>query len=791
MSSSLQLPKNVEDALLQSDPSTSRRNFLKSSGALILTVGANTIFGSKVRAQSMDSGPFTDPDFLELDTWIVIHPDNTASFFVGKTDGGQGTGTAFRQMMCDELDIAYDKTDLVMGSTDTTPDQGGSGGSDGVERDGWPMRRVAAEARRVLLRLASEHLSIPVTDLTANNAVISSKSDASKSVTYAELIGGRTFDVSLKGENVNATTGEANVKSVSELNVIGQSIQRYDIPAKVDGSLTWAVDVKLPGMVHARNIRPTLAGATLGSIDESSVSDTPGFIRIVSRGNYVAVVCEREEQAIIAARLLKVDWQAPSESAFPASENLFDYMRNAAIAANSVSDVTGEPDSALGAAEQVIEAEYQVPFQGHTAIGPAHALADPSDGQMTIYSNDMKSYGLRRGVAKFLSIPEEQVRVVYMDGPQVYGRTAADDAGFEAAFLANELGRPVRIQWMRYEETAWDTKGPAYTFKLRGGLDAQGKVVALDYAARSADFNHLGYNQADTVLIAQLMGIRPAKPAEGRAVTPSIKYSIPNQRMTADVVSLPLIWETPLRTGNLRDPNGPQVTFAFESFIDELASAANADPVQFRLDLLSASDEDDLLRKARSIATLNAAAERFGWDTRPSPKPSTSELDSPVVTGRGLGYTYRNGTVVALIAEVEVNRTTGHVWVKRMVCGHDCGLVINPAGLSHTVECGILHGVSRALWEEVQFDTEKVKSVDWVSYPSLRHSDTPESIEIVQVNGDPNPNRDDLPHYGAGEASHKPVIAAVANAIFDATGIRLRQPPFRKERVLEALQTKT
>jgi nicotinate dehydrogenase subunit B len=791
MSSSLQLPKNVEDALLQSDPSTSRRNFLKSSGALILTVGANTIFGSKVRAQSMDSGPFTDPDFLELDTWIVIHPDNTASFFVGKTDGGQGTGTAFRQMMCDELDIAYDKTDLVMGRTDTTPDQGGSGGSDGVERDGWPMRRVAAEARRVLLRLASEHLSIPVTDLTANNAVISSKSDASKSVTYAELIGGRTFDVSLKGENVNATTGEANVKSVSELNVIGQSIQRYDIPAKVDGSLTWAVDVKLPGMVHARNIRPTLAGATLGSIDESSVSDTPGFIRIVSRGNYVAVVCEREEQAIIAARLLKVDWQAPSESAFPASENLFDYMRNAAIAANSVSDVTGEPDSALGAAEQVIEAEYQVPFQGHTAIGPAHALADPSDGQMTIYSNDMKSYGLRRGVAKFLSIPEEQVRVVYMDGPQVYGRTAADDAGFEAAFLANELGRPVRIQWMRDEETAWDTKGPAYTFKLRGGLDAQGKVVALDYAARSADFNHLGYNQADTVLIAQLMGIRPAKPAEGRAVTPSIKYSIPNQRMTADVVSLPLIWETPLRTGNLRDPNGPQVTFAFESFIDELASAANADPVQFRLDLLSASDEDDLLRKARSIATLNAAAERFGWDTRPSPKPSTSELDSPVVTGRGLGYTYRNGTVVALIAEVEVNRTTGHVWVKRMVCGHDCGLVINPAGLSHTVECGILHGVSRALWEEVQFDTEKVKSVDWVSYPSLRHSDTPESIEIVQVNGDPNPNRDDLPHYGAGEASHKPVIAAVANAIFDATGIRLRQPPFRKERVLEALQTKT
>lgn len=791
MSKTLQLPKTVEDALLQANPSTSRRNFLKSSGALILSVGVNAIPGGKVLAQTTDSGPYTDPDFLQLDTWIVIHPDNTASFFVGKTDGGQGTGTAFRQMMCDELDIAYDKTNLVMGSTDTTPDQGGSGGSDGVERDGWPMRRVAAEGRRVLLGLASDHLEIPITELVVSNATITGNNDPSKSVTYAELIGGRTFNVSLTGENVNATTGVANVKPVSDLNVIGQSIQRYDIPAKVDGSLTWAVDVKLPGMVHARNVRPPLVGATLRSIDESSVADTLGFIRVVSRGNYVAVVCEREEQAISAARQLQVDWAAPAEAPFPASDDLFDYMRSATIAANSASDVTGDPDSALEAAEHLIEAEYEVPYQGHTAIGPAHALADPSDGQMTIYSNDMKSYGLRRGVAKFLGIAEEQVRVIYMDGPQVYGRTAADDAGFEAAFLAHELGRPVRVQWMRDEETAWDTKGPAYTFKLRGGLDGQGKLVALEYAARAADYNHVGYNQADTILIAQLMGIRPSEPAKGRSVTPSIKYAIANQRMTADIVSLPLIWETPLRTGNLRDPNGPQVTFAFESFIDELAAVASADPVQFRLDLLTSSDEDDLLRRARSIATLNAAAESFGWETRPSPKPQMSEPGSPVVTGRGLGYTFRNGTVVALIAEVEVNRTTGHIWVKRLVCGHDCGLVINPAGLSHTVECGILHGLSRALWEEVQFDTEKIKSVDWVSHPSLRHSDIPETIEIVQVNGDPNPDRPDLPHYGAGEASHKPVIAAVANAIYDATGVRLRRPPFRKERVLAAIHAQT
>ncbi|HEX7081510.1 MAG TPA: molybdopterin cofactor-binding domain-containing protein [Gammaproteobacteria bacterium] len=785
MSTALALPEAVEDALRRVNPSLSRRSFLKSSGAVVVSVGIGAIPGGNVLAQAGGRGPYPDPDFRQLDTWIVIHPDNTATFFVGKTDGGQGTGTAFRQMMCDELDIAYDKTRLVMGRTDMTPDQGGSGGSDAIERDGWPMRRVAAEARRVLLELGSEHLDAPVAELTVRDGVISPASDPSRSVTYAELIGGKRFDVTLTGRDIDATTGEAAVKPVNELRVVGQSVRRYDIPAKVDGSLTWAVDMKLPGMLHARNVRPPFAGARLRGIDESSVADVPGFVRVVSRGNYVAVVCEREEQAIQAARQLKVDWAPPAEAPFPSSAGLFDYIRNATPTSSRGPEVTGDPDAALASAATVIEADYEVPFQGHTAIGPAHALADPSDNQLTIYSNDMKSYGLRRGVAEFLGLSPERVRVIYMDGPQVYGRTAADDVGFEAAFLAHELGRPVRVQWMRHEETAWDTKGPAYTFKLRGGLDAEGRLVALEYEARAVDYNHIGYNEPDTVLIAQLMGIRPDKPAEGRAETPSVLYAIPHRRITAHVVALPLIWETPLRTGNLRDPNGPQVTFAFESFIDELAAAAKADPAKFRLDMIAASPEDRVFRRARSLAALRAALEVYGWDERPSPKPRDS---GPILTGRGLAYTYRSNTVVATIAEVEVNRETGRVWVKRLVCAHDCGLVINPEGLRRTVECGMLHGLSRALWEEVQFDTEKVLSVDWATHPSLRHSDTPETIDVVLVNGDPNPNRPDLPHYGAGEASHKPVIAAVANAIHDATGVRLRRPPFRKERVLAALR---
>jgi CO/xanthine dehydrogenase Mo-binding subunit len=784
MSPGPHFPQAIQDAL-HCVASTSRRDFLKASGALVVSLGVSPNAFAATAGSGGPAGPYPDPDFRQLDTWIVIHPDNSATFYVGKTDGGQGTGTAFRQMMCDELDIAYDKTSLVMGSTDITPDQGGSGGSDAIETDGWPMRRVAAEARRALLELAGKRLNAPVSDLAVKDATIALKSDPAKSVTYAELVGGKRFNIALTGNNIDATRGLAEVKPVNELRVVGQSPQRYDIPAKVDGSLSWAVDMKVPGMVHARNVRPPVAGAALRSVDESSVAGMPGFVRVVRQGNYLAVICEREEQAIRAARQLKVQWQPPATAPFPASDELFGYMRRAPSTSKSELEVQGDPDAALAGAKLVLEAEYEVPFQGHTAIGPAHALADPSNDQMTIHSNDMKSYGLRNGIAQFLNMPRERVRVVYMNGPQVYGRTAADDAGFEAAYLAHELGRPVRLQWMRNEETGWDTKGPAYVFKLRGGLDAKGRLVALDYDACAVDYNHVGYNEPDTVLIAQLMGRRPKNPAKGAAATPSDMYAIANRRSTTRVVGLPMIWETPLRTGNLRDPNGPQVTFASESFIDELAAAAKADPVQFRLDLLADAPDDKAFRRARSIAAVRAAAKAYDWDPRPSPKkPATGEP----LTGRGIAYTYRGRTIAATIAEVEVNRQTGRVWVKRLVCAHDCGLVINPEGLKRTIECAMLHGLSRALWEEVRFDNEKVTSVDWLSHPSLRHSDTPQTIDVVLVNGDPHPDRSDLAPYGAGEASHKPVIAAVANAIHDATGVRLRRPPFRKERVLAALK---
>ncbi|MEZ4416369.1 MAG: molybdopterin cofactor-binding domain-containing protein [Gemmatimonadota bacterium] len=770
--------------------STSRRDFLKASGLFVLSFSGGGALRPTPAARGgrggAAAGPYPDPDYLQLDSWLVVHEDGSATFYVGKTDGGQGTGTAFRQLMCDELDIAYDRTTLVMGRTDLTVDQGGSGGSDAIERDAVPARRVAAEARRVLLELAAEHFQVTTEQLSVREGVIWLTREPARRVTYGELVGARRFDVALRGDNVNETTGQAPLKAVQDLRLTGQSIPRYDIPAKVDGSLQWAVDVRLPGMVHARHVRPPAAGASVIAIDESSVRDLPGFLRVIHRGNYIAVLCEREEQAIEAAGRLDVTWSVPAGAPFPSSEDLFSYLRRTSPEPGRPPRAVGDPDGALAAAATVIEASYDVPFQGHTAIGPAHGLADPSDGQLTIYTNDMKPYSLRTGVADFLGLPRDQVRVIWMDGPQLYGRTAADDAGFEAAYLAHEMGRPVRVQWSREEETAWDTKGPAFAFDLRGGLDASGKLVALDYRARVADYAHVGYNEPDTVLIAQLMGIRPARPSPGGASPPDESYHIPSRRQDTAVVRFPLAFETPLRTGNLRDPGGPQVTFAGESFIDELAAAAGRDPVEFRLDLLRASsDDDEAFLRTRAIAVIEAAAREYGWTARPSVQQIGSER---ILTGRGIAYAHRARTVVAEIAEVDVDRETGAVRVRRMVCAHDCGLVVNPDGVRSAIQGNLLHGLSRTLFEEVRFDTEKVTSVDWRTHPTLRHQDAPERIDIVLVNGDPNPARPDLPAYGAGEPSHRPVGAAVANAIFDATGVRLRRLPLRPERVKAALE---
>ena len=345
----------------------SRRDFLRESGFLFVSGSALSMTDviALVGNTEQPTGPYPDVDFLKLDSWIVIRPDNTATFFVGKTDLGQGTGTAFRQIMSDELDIKFENTTCVMGSTDITVDQGGSGGSDALQTDGYPMRRVAAEARRVLLEMAAEHFGVPATSLRVSDGVVSTNNGdtAEKEITYGELIGGRKFNVTLSGRNVDATTGKAPLKAVQAMKNVGRSPRRDDIPAKVDGTQRWAVDMKVPGMLHARNVRPPMVGATLKAIDASSVSNVPGVVKVVSRGNYVAVVCEREEHAIRAARQLKVEWTPPATAPFPASNDLFSYMRSTTPSSTGEPAVTGDVAAAISGAATVVEAKYDVPFQ--------------------------------------------------------------------------------------------------------------------------------------------------------------------------------------------------------------------------------------------------------------------------------------------------------------------------------------------------------------------------------------------------------------------------------------------
>jgi nicotinate dehydrogenase subunit B len=777
---------------------TSRRNFLKRSGLLVVGFSmaslTETVPGTEAAGAPQAAGPYlaAGPDPKQVDSFIAIAADGTATLFFGKTDNGQGTGTALRQMMADELDVAYENTRIIMGDSQLTVDQGGSSASSSISQAGPSVRRVCAEARRVLLEMASKRWNVSANELAASNGVITAMSDSSKKIGYGQLIGGQRFNTTLTWNgmygNALSVSGVAKLKPVQELRAVGKPIHRDEIPLMATGRYTYNIDVKVPGMVHGRSVKPPIPGSKLMGVDESSVKNIPGFIKVVTRGNYVGVVCQREEQAIKAAQQLKVNWQTPATANFPTSEGLYDYMRKAPSLADSKNE-NGNVDMALANAAKVIEATYEFPFNSHASFTPACAVADPTNGELKIWSGTQKIYDTRRGIAELLGMPVEKVRATWVHGPGSYGRNEAGDVGYEAALLASQVGRPVRLQWTRSDATAWDPKGPAGVFKMKAGLDAQGNLVALDYDSTWANANNWVASRETgplETLVGQMTGARSTTLRNGNIASPAQGYDIPNKRVTTHSVALGLPWESPLRVSNLRQPQSPQTTFAGESFIDEIAAALRADPIQFRLKYRPATDNAG---RVRAIAVLKAAAETYGWDTRPSPK---TRGNGPIVIGRGISAPSGggNGTLVATIAEVEVNLQTGNVRVKRLVCAHDCGLVINPDGLRNVVEGNLIQSASRVLKEEVTFDRMKVTSVDWVTYPILRHVDVPDKIDIVIVNGDPNPNRPDLPHLSAGEPSTGPTSAAIANAIFDATGVRIRRAPFTPERVKAALNQK-
>jgi nicotinate dehydrogenase subunit B len=548
--------------------------------------------------------------------------------------------------------------------------------------------------------------------------------------------------------------------------VVGKSVPRADLRDKLMAQEIYNTDIRVPGMLHGRLIRPPVAGAVPVKVDRAAVAHLPD-VQVIWRDGLLGVVAGKEWHAVKAARDLRVEWSSPA-AAFPALDALYDAIEAATPVASGGAAPVGDVQGALARASTVVSATYHWPFQSHASMGPACALADVQADHATIWTGDQKPHYIRDGVAALLGLPPEKVHGIWLRGPGSYGRNDGGDAALDAAYLSKAVGRPVRVQGMRADGTAWDPKCPASVHQVSAGLDASGEVIALRYRSKAFSRENIASHPDDPAqsLTGQLTGM-PVK-TKHAFDAPEEGYDFANRDLGWEVVPPLLERASPLRTSHLRDPLGPQLNFASESFIDELAFATDTDPVEFRL---------RYLKDKRGIAVIEAAAKHAQWTPRPA---GGAKAATEVVTGRGIAFARRKNTRVAAIAEVEVNRRTGRIWPRRWTVAHDCGLIVNPDNLRRVIEGNILHATSRALFEEVRFNPQTVTSVDWLSYPILEMRDAPEQIDIVLLD-----HPDELP-LGAGEPATRPVAAAIANAVFDATGIRLRQAPLSAERVKAA-----
>jgi CO/xanthine dehydrogenase Mo-binding subunit len=686
-------------------------------------------------------------------------------------DMGHGLHVAIGQIVAEELDVPFKSVKVYMGDTATSVNQGGASGSTGIQMGGKQMRMAAAEARRVLLEMAASQLSIPADKLIIADGVVSATDDKAKRISYAQLIGGKYFNVQLDWNkqygNALYAPGKAQPKKPSEHKIVGQPIKREDVAPKVFAQEDFVTDIKVPGMVHGRMIRPSVAGAVPVKIDESSIKDIPGAKVVWDKG-FLGVVADKEWDAIQAAQKLKVEW-SQVDAPFPEQASLYDHIRKASVRKRNIEKENGNVDEAFKNAAKVIEAEYEWPFQSHASMGPACALVEIKDGLVTCWSGTQKSHFVQQGLASTLGVPLENVHVVWKTGPGSYGRNDADDCAMDTAVLAKAVGKPVRLQYMRDQGTGWDPKGPASVHKVRAAIDASGKVTAYEFMSKAfsrVDVDTNGSKPFDT-LAGQTRG-GDLKSGDGFGI-PAESYAFDNKRAGWETIPPLLERSSPLRTSHLRDPVGPQIHFASESFIDEVAAALNADPIEFRR---------RHVKEPRDITLLKTVAEKSGWQSRPSPRRDQA---GNKVSGRGIAYSQRNGTRVAIVAEVDIDRSTGKIFARKFTVAHDCGQIINPDGLVKCIEGNIVQGVSRTLWEEVTFDRKAVTSVDWLTYPILDITETPGDVNVVLI------NYPDIAPTGAGEPSIRPVAAAIANAIFDATGVRIRRVPFSPDRVKSAL----
>jgi nicotinate dehydrogenase subunit B len=747
----------------------SRRDLLKSSGALIVSF---SFFGSVSKALAQAAGLSEDGlDPTALDSWIAVAQDGNVTVFTGKVELGTGVVTALAQIVAEELDVPFNKVHMDVGDTAKTIDQGVTAASRTIERGGPQIRQASAAARQELLKLASGRLDAPVDKLTVTDGVVSVVDNPARKISYGNLLGGKRFNVKIVAAGVGWDMKVAPgipAKNPKDYKIVGTSVPRIDLPEKFTGEFTFSQDVRVPGMLHGRVVRPANVVSQPSNVDESSIRQIPGVVKVVREGSFVGVVAETEWGAIQAAKTLKVTWSAPAKKLPSGSDEVFDYLRDTKSFRDNVTINRGSLDAGFSRAAKKFEAAYRWPFQLHGMMGPSCALADVRGDGATIWTGTQGPFRTRDAVAKLLAIPKGNVHLLYREGSGSYGRLECDDVAEDAALMSRAVGKPVRVQWMREDEHAWDPKGPSQLTTIRAGVDAQGNLIAWDFTDRSFPWTE---TEGNALLASNQIGLRatnlgfPNGAAGGGQI-----YTFENQKVTAAAIPWVQENEWPLRTSNLRAPGDLARVFASESFLDEVASGLGADPVQFRLRYIS-SDK-------RPAEVLTAAAKKSGWVDRPSPAPSSGKQTA---TGRGIAVANRANTMIAAVAEVEVDKVTGQVSVRRITLAHDCGLIVNPDGLKNQIEGNIMQGVSRALLEEVLFDETGVKNLDWKSYPVVAFEQIPD-VEIVLI------NRPEMPALGGGEASIVPITAAIANAIFDAVGARMRQAPFTPQRVLDALR---
>ena len=734
----------------------SRRDLLIGGGALVVSFAlAPRALQAAESAPAAALGKSLDKDAVEA--FLAIHPNGAVTVYSGKVDLGTGLRIAMRQLVAEELGIGVEAITLVEGDTALTPDQGSTSGSSGIAKGGMQIRRAAATARQALLRLAAERLRVPAGELDLVEGEARSKS--------GRAIG---IDALIDGPGLHlGVDPAAPLRPAARYRVIGKPLKRPDLPAKVTGRHAYMHDFALPGMWHGRVIRPPAIGARLIEVDEPSIAALKG-VRIVRIRDFIGVVAEKEWPAIRAARQLKLGW---SEAAsLPEQAELFDAVRSAPLDHDDTAVAAGDAVGVLANSDKVLSASYRWPIQSHASLGPSCAVADVKAEAATIWTASQATHRFRPAFGRFLGLPPERVRLVYLDGAGCYGMNGHEDAAADAALLSQALGRPVRVQWTREDEHGWDPKGPPQLVDLTAALDAKGGL-----AAWRAEL----WLPAATKGLPNIPLLAPAaagrEQPEGQAAGLIDQNADPSYAVPDVEVLVHWLKETPLRPSHIRAPGKVGNSFAVESFIDELAAAAGADPLAFRLAALG---------DPRGIEVLRRAAKLLGWKQRPSPNPAPPSGE--LAEGRGIAYVHykHRETYVAIGMEVTVDRASGEIRVTRVACAHDCGLIVNPDALANQVEGCIVQTLSRTLHEEVTFDRARVTSLDWASYPILTFPEVPR-IELDLI------DRPGLPPMGAGEAAAAPVPAALGNAVFDAVGRRLRSVPMTRARLRDALLAPT